>query len=89
MRQWSAIRKIQTVKARKLRKEGVNTSVDLNERNISKNLDYADKLGVPFVVFIGEDEIKKKKYKLRDMKTGKEQFLTEPRLVKLLASVRF
>ena len=75
--------------ARKLRKEGVNTSVDLNERNISKNLDYADKLGVPFVVFIGEDEIKKKKYKLRDMKTGKEQFLTEPRLVKLLASVRF
>jgi len=42
---------------------------------ISKALDYANNESIPYVVFVGEEEIKKKKFKLRDMKTGKEEFL--------------
>ncbi len=68
----------------KLRASGLNVDIDLNNRNISKNLNYANALGIPYVLFIGEDELKKKKVKLRDMKTGKEQFLSVEKVVSFL-----
>ncbi len=69
------------------RKKGINTSIDLNEKGISKNLDYADKLGIPYVVFIGEQELKKGKLKLRNMKSGKEEFLSRDGVVGKLKSI--
>ncbi|MBI2136814.1 histidine--tRNA ligase [Candidatus Woesearchaeota archaeon] len=59
-----------------LRNAGINADMDLNERGISKNLDYASALNIPFVIFVGEKELAEKKVKLRDMKTGKEELLT-------------
>ncbi|MGB9708329.1 MAG: ATP phosphoribosyltransferase regulatory subunit [Candidatus Pacearchaeota archaeon] len=53
---------------------------------ISKALEYANSLGIPFVIFIGKEEIKKKKFKLRDMRTGKEALLAESALVKKLTN---
>ena len=65
--------------ARKLRKElrknNINTDSDLSNRSLSRNLDYADKLNIPYVVFIGSKEIKAKKVALRNMKTGKEKLV--------------
>lgn len=58
--------------AEKFRDAGVKTEIDLMGRGPSKNLQYANSLGIPYVLFVGTDEIKKKKYKLKDMKTGKE-----------------
>lgn len=43
---------------------------------ISKALDYANNYKIPYVIFIGEKEVKKNKYKLRDMKTGKEKLVS-------------
>jgi len=37
-----------------------------------------------YVIFIGEQEVKKKKFKLRDMNSGKEVFLSESELIKRL-----
>ena len=68
-----------------LRKEGVNTEIDLMQRGISKNLDYANSLGIPFVIFVGKKELKEKKFKIKNMKTGKEKLLSEEKLVKELA----
>lgn len=51
---------------------------------VSKALEFANANSIPFVLFIGEDEIKKKKVKLRDMKTGKEQMLSELSIIKKL-----
>ena len=51
---------------------------------VSKALEYANSYSIPFVVFIGEDEIKKKKFKLRDMKTGKESLLGIKEIIKKL-----
>ena len=65
-----------------LRKNNVNTELDLADKNISKNLDYANKKGIPFVVFIGPDELKKKKVKLRDMKSGKEMLASIQEVIK-------
>ena len=39
-------------------------------------MNYADKLGVPYVIFLGEDEIKQNKVSLKDMRTG-EQLLMD------------
>jgi histidyl-tRNA synthetase len=55
-----------------LRDAGVKTDTDILGRNPSKNLKYVNSLGIPYVLFVGEEEVKKKKYKLKDMSTGKE-----------------
>lgn len=62
-----------------LRKENISC---LMIDKISKALEYANSKAIPYVLFVGEDEIKKKKFKLRDMKTGKEEFLAIKELVK-------
>lgn len=59
--------------AGELREAGVKTEIDLMGRGISKNLSYANSMGIPYVLFVGEKELKAKKFKLRDMKTGKEK----------------
>ena len=61
--------------ANKLRDGGINIDIDLNQRSISKNLNYANKWQIPYVIFIGENELKQNKVKLRDMKTGEERLL--------------
>lgn len=80
---------INTIKAslkivQELRNAGINTSIDLMERGISKNLNLANALNIPFVVFIGQKELQEKKIKLRDMETGKEQLLSLQDVVKRL-----
>lgn len=64
-----------------LRKAGINTDMDLAGRGVSKNLDYANSQGIPYVLIIGPEEVKKKIVKLRDMKTGKEESITIPKAV--------
>ncbi|MBD3259636.1 histidine--tRNA ligase, partial [Candidatus Woesearchaeota archaeon] len=61
--------------ALKLRKQGLKVDMDISKRGISKNLSYANNYSIPYVLFIGEEELKSKKVKLRDMKTGKEQLV--------------
>jgi len=59
----------------KLRKK-YNVELSLSEKNISKQLNYANSLKVSKVIFIGEREIKQNKVKIRDMKTGKEKLVS-------------
>ena len=73
----------------KLRKKGINCDLDMQEKSISKNLDYANKIEVPYVLFLGSDELKSGKYKLKNMKSGKEKYLTEKKLIKELTSVSY
>ncbi len=54
-----------------LRKAGIPTEVDINERNLKKQLEYANAMGIQFVVVVGEKEIQSKKYALKNMKDGK------------------
>jgi len=68
-----------------LRNSGVNADMDLIGRGISKNLNYANQFGIPFVIIIGEDEIKKGKFKLRDMSSGEEKDLGKEELINFLS----
>jgi histidyl-tRNA synthetase len=47
-------------------------------------MDYANYYNIPFVLFVGEEELKKGKYKLKDMMAGKEEFLDVKGIVKKL-----
>ncbi|HJN57016.1 MAG TPA: histidine--tRNA ligase [Candidatus Woesearchaeota archaeon] len=67
--------------AEELRNENVNVDIDLAGKGPSKNLKYANTLGIPYVLFIGEEELKKGKVKLKDMASGKEQLMNAQELV--------
>ena len=70
--------------AQKLRSEGINTEIDLMGRGISKNLDYANSLGIPYVIFLGPSELERNVVKLRDMASGKEKELPVEKVIKFL-----
>ena len=59
--------------ANTLRSNGINTEIYLNNKKLKAKFKYADKLEIPYVVVIGEDEIEKQVVKLKDMKTGEEK----------------
>jgi len=70
--------------AQDLRKADINADIDLIGRGISKNLNYANIMKIPYVIFVGERELKQKKVKLRNMKSGKEELLSIDKLIKKL-----
>ena len=70
---------LQTV--RELREAGIAAEIALG-KGVSKNLDYANALGIPFAAILGEDELKKKKVLLKDMQAGTEQLLAVKDVVK-------
>ena len=51
---------------------------------ITKALDYANSKKVPYVIFIGENEVKADKYTLKNMSSGKEQKSFLKDIIKLL-----
>ncbi|MEM4662504.1 MAG: histidine--tRNA ligase [Candidatus Diapherotrites archaeon] len=59
----------------KLRKAGISTELDLMQRGISKNLEYASKKGIPFFIILGPKELSQGKLKLRNMVTGQEKLI--------------
>ncbi len=56
--------------ASKLREQGENVTMFYGKP--TKALEYANSYGIGKVIFIGKEEIKKGKYKVKDMETGKE-----------------
>jgi histidyl-tRNA synthetase len=58
-----------------LRKNSIPTDYDLRSRSLSKQLNYANSLGIPNVIIVGEKELQKKAVKLRKMETGEETLL--------------
>ncbi len=67
-----------------LRRQGIPSEIAMGKKGISKNLEYAASLNIPFVAIVGEDELKAKKIKLRNMISGSEELLTVAELIKEL-----
>lgn len=57
----------------KLRLAGINTEMYPDSVKLKKQLDYADRKNIPFVVLIGSDEIQSGLLTLKNMKTGEQQ----------------
>lgn len=58
--------------ADELRQIGVNTEQYLESHKMSKKLSYASRLGIPFVIIIGEEEVRAEVVALKDMRTGEQ-----------------
>ena len=62
--------------ATKLRAAGLRTQLYGEKKKFKAKMAYADKLGVPFVIFLGEDEIAQGKCSVKNMTTGEQQTVT-------------
>jgi len=70
--------------ASKLREAGLSVDFSLGKKGMSKNLQYANSLNIPYVIILGENELSKNKVLLRDMKTGDQKLLTVEQTIKKL-----
>ena len=55
-----------------LRKDGIVCEIYPGDVKIKKQLDYANKKGIDYVVILGDDELKKDIFKVKDMSKGDE-----------------
>lgn len=67
--------------ARRWREEGLSVEVDITGRKLDKQIKTAVKKQVPFMVFIGENELKNDIYTLKDVASSDEQQLSFERVV--------
>ncbi len=70
--------------AQTLRRNSIRSDTDLMGRNLTKQLEYADNSGIPYVLIVGKKEVEAKKFKLKDMKNKTERELTIEEIVNLL-----
>ena len=64
------------VLAETLRGEGLRVQLYGEQKKFKQKMSYADKLGVPFAVLLGEDEIAAGKCSVKDMRTGEQITVT-------------
>jgi histidyl-tRNA synthetase len=71
-----------------LREKNINTELFLNpEKKLDKQLKYADKKGIPYVLILGEEEVKKNVVKLKDLKTGSQKEFSLEEALKILSNL--
>ncbi|MHA2276554.1 MAG: histidine--tRNA ligase, partial [Candidatus Kariarchaeaceae archaeon] len=58
--------------ASELRKNGISTEVDLLNRRVSKNMEHANRMQIPYVIIVGKRDLAKNLVTLKDMQEGKE-----------------
>ena len=63
--------------ATRMREVGIRTQLHCEDKKFKAKISYADKLKIPYVVFLGEEEIKNGVVTCKDMATG-EQTQLEP-----------
>ena len=72
----------------RLRQSGVWIAVDWSERKIGEQIKTADKQKIPFVVCIGENEIKNGEFKVKELLTGKEKILPENEITEFIKGIK-
>ncbi|MHB1316271.1 MAG: histidine--tRNA ligase [Minisyncoccota bacterium] len=67
-----------------LREKNINTSVDISNKKVGDQLKYAVKQNIPYVIIIGEDEIKSGIYSFKNLETSEEKKLKPEEIISLL-----
>ena len=60
-----------------LRAGGLRVQLYSERKKFKAKIGYADKLGIPFVIFLGEDEIAQHVCALKNMATGVQEAVTQ------------
>ena len=58
--------------ANRLRKLNYKVEIDMNKRKLKKSLDFANREKIPYVIVLGDSEIKDKSFKIKDMFNNRE-----------------
>jgi len=56
-----------------LRQKKMSVEVYLNDDKLKKQIKYADKKGIKYVIILGPDEVKEKKVTIKDLSTGSQR----------------
>ena len=70
--------------ANTLRNAGINTEIYFDNKKLKSKFKYADRLNVPYVIVIGEDEINTGKLTIKNMKEGTQEQLKIEEIIERL-----
>jgi histidyl-tRNA synthetase len=70
--------------AQSLRAAGVRTQVYGEQKKFKQKMTYANKLGVPYIVLLGDDEIAAGKCSVKDMRSGEQVTVTPAEAAELI-----
>lgn len=71
-----------------MREEGVNVEVDMTTRKVDKQVKAVVKRQVPFMIFVGEDEVANEQFTLKEIETSNEEKLSLERIVSSVKDYR-
>jgi histidyl-tRNA synthetase len=69
-----------------LRLQGIRAELYPSSSKMKKQMNYADKRQIPFVVLVGEEEMASGKFGVKNMQTGEQQNCSQEELLRLLAA---
>ena len=67
-----------------LRAGGLRVQLYSEKKKFKAKIGYADKLGIPFVIFLGEDEITQNVCALKNMVTGEQEAVTQAAALEII-----
>lgn len=70
--------------ARAFRRQGIECLIEYTDRSLKNQMGRANKLGAAWVLIVGEEEIRKGLYQLKDMATGTQKEGTAEDLLKIV-----
>ncbi len=70
--------------ANQLRASNINTEIYFDDKKIKAKFKYADKLKIPYVIVIGEDEIKSGLLTIKDMNEGTQEQMSIEKVIEKL-----
>jgi len=74
--------------SQRLRGAGLNVETQLEPRKLARQLQYADRSGIRFVVIRGEDEAARGVLSIKDLRRGEQQEVPEAGLIEALRAMR-
>ncbi len=70
--------------AKTIREGGINVSTDWSQKKIGDQIKSADKAKIPYIIVIGDDEVKTNTFILKNLATGKEEKNGLPELIEFI-----
>ncbi|OFY38704.1 MAG: histidine--tRNA ligase [Bacteroidetes bacterium GWF2_40_14] len=67
-----------------VREAGIVAEIYTEKTKLKKQFDYADKKSIPYMVIVGEDEVKGSCFNLKNLLTGEQQTLAKEQLIEQL-----
>ena len=69
----------------KLRQAGINSEIYPESAKMKRQMNYANRKEIPFVVLAGESEMAEQKFTLKNMETGEQNLVTAEELIKIVS----